>query len=262
MRWMVAVMLCLLGMASSPVLAQQPRPGDLCTNAIPVAVPTIVTGNTERYRTDLPPLCGPAAISADIWYTLIGTGFPVTAHTCYDTYFDTILYIFSGDDCDDLTCIAYVDDACGGYSMIQWPTQAGVRYFVMVAGVQLSRGQFALALEGETPHEDCDGDGVDDPTQIAANPALDCFNPAAVGQTGGPDGRLDACQCPANWNRDDAVNSSDISAFLTSWLLSSTAGNADADIDCSGATNSTDIAAFLTKWLAAMTSGDPADGCP
>ena len=62
-------------------------------------------------------------------------------------------------------------------------------------------------------------------------------------------------QCPADWNDDDTVNSSDVSAFLTSWLDSLQNGNLIADFDGNGAVNSSDISAFLTQWLADVTSG-------
>jgi len=62
-------------------------------------------------------------------------------------------------------------------------------------------------------------------------------------------------QCPADWDGSGAVNSNDISAFLTSWLDSVQNGTLDADFDQSGAVNSNDISAFLTAWLAAVGGG-------
>lgn len=58
--------------------------------------------------------------------------------------------------------------------------------------------------------------------------------------------------CRPDWNADGAVNSADISAFLTSWLASVNGGDCDADFDASGSTNSADISAFLTAWLAGV----------
>jgi hypothetical protein len=58
--------------------------------------------------------------------------------------------------------------------------------------------------------------------------------------------------CRANWNNDAGVNSSDISAYLTSWLDSVQNGNLNADYDCDAAVNSNDISSFLTSWLAAV----------
>jgi hypothetical protein len=58
--------------------------------------------------------------------------------------------------------------------------------------------------------------------------------------------------CRADWNGDGAVNSNDISAFLTSWLASISGGSLEADFDGSGAVNSNDISAFLTAWLGSI----------
>ena len=61
--------------------------------------------------------------------------------------------------------------------------------------------------------------------------------------------------CPADWDGDGAVNSGDISAFLTSWIDSVQAGDLVGDFDASGQTNSGDISAFLTAWIVAVTEG-------
>ncbi len=61
--------------------------------------------------------------------------------------------------------------------------------------------------------------------------------------------------CPADWNGDDAVNSNDISAFLTDWLASVSNGTLGADFNNDGVVNSNDISAFLTDWLDAVQGG-------
>jgi agmatine deiminase len=55
--------------------------------------------------------------------------------------------------------------------------------------------------------------------------------------------------CTTDWDGSDAVNSSDISAFLSTWLQSVQAGTLEADFDGSGSVNSSDISAFLSAWL-------------
>jgi hypothetical protein len=62
----------------------------------------------------------------------------------------------------------------------------------------------------------------------------------------------DPVGCPADWNGDAQVNSSDISAFLTSWLDSINNNDLNADFDGSGSVNSSDISAFLSAWLQAL----------
>ena len=62
-------------------------------------------------------------------------------------------------------------------------------------------------------------------------------------------------ECPADWDGDDAVNSGDISAFLTSWIASVQAGDLVADFNGDGQTNSGDISSFLTAWIDAVSNG-------
>ena len=61
--------------------------------------------------------------------------------------------------------------------------------------------------------------------------------------------------CPADWNDDGVVNSTDISAFLTTWLASVQANDLAADFNGDQSVNSTDITAFLTAWLQAVQGG-------
>jgi len=63
---------------------------------------------------------------------------------------------------------------------------------------------------------------------------------------------LEGAGCPADWDGNGTVNSTDISAFLTAWLDSLNQGNLDADFDGNGQVNSTDISAFLSAWLQAL----------
>jgi YVTN family beta-propeller protein len=61
--------------------------------------------------------------------------------------------------------------------------------------------------------------------------------------------------CPADWDGNGQVNSTDISAFLTAWLDSLNNQNLNADFDNNGIVNSSDISAFLTAWLQAVQNG-------
>ncbi|HYE03338.1 MAG TPA: hypothetical protein VD963_08900 [Phycisphaerales bacterium] len=127
-----------------------------------------------------------------------------------------------------------------------------------------------LFLGGTTFEDDtvdCNGNGIDDAQEIAGSPAMDCFDPAAgtlngFHQVGGPNGAIDACECPANFNRDAAVGTSDISAFLSSWFNDITTGQTKADINCSGSIGTNDVSTFLSIWFAAL-NGQPAfNNCP
>ncbi len=61
--------------------------------------------------------------------------------------------------------------------------------------------------------------------------------------------------CKADWSDDGAVNSNDISAFLTDWLASVGGGHLLADYNNDAAVNSNDISSFLTDWLDAVGGG-------
>jgi len=62
-------------------------------------------------------------------------------------------------------------------------------------------------------------------------------------------------ECPADWDGNGSVNSNDISAFLSAWLVSVQNGTLEADFDGSGSVNSNDISAFLSAWLQAVQQG-------
>lgn len=109
---------------------------------------------------------------------------------------------------------------------------------------------------------DCNANGTPDAFEIAATPTLDCYTPPTPAGPGGPDGVLDRCQCIGNWDRSAAVNSADISAFLSSWLAAVQGDPRIVDPDCSGSTNSSDISYFLARWLDAVTLLDPLANCP
>lgn len=61
--------------------------------------------------------------------------------------------------------------------------------------------------------------------------------------------------CSADWNNDGLINSADISAFLTSWLLSIADGDLVADFNNDQVVNSSDISAFLSAWLEQLPGG-------
>jgi photosystem II stability/assembly factor-like uncharacterized protein len=77
----------------------------------------------------------------------------------------------------------------------------------------------------------------------------------AATSSGGFATSLGGIPCPADWDGNGTVNSTDISAFLTAWLDSLNQGNLNADFDGNGTVNSSDISAFLTAWLEAVTVG-------
>lgn len=64
---------------------------------------------------------------------------------------------------------------------------------------------------------------------------------------------LTLVNCAADWDRSGAVNSADISAYLSGWLDAVATQHLGADVNGDGAINSADVSAFLTRWLAALS---------
>ncbi len=147
---------------------------DLCTDAIPLGVPTIRRigstvgqgmGMGEAPRCDLPPFRSPFGV----WFTVVGTDHMLTASTCNPctvgycrscTDFNTNLRILEGE-CGYLSCVASNDnfgwgaDGCmlSGYgeavlSRVSWCAEANVTYFIVISSSDAysQQGTFELSL--------------------------------------------------------------------------------------------------------------------
>jgi hypothetical protein len=133
----------------------EPVENDSCINAISLsstsaAAATSVEGSTlAATRSDFD-ACGLSNGSADVWYTIEGSGMMLTVSTCgQKTTFDTQISIYSGS-CTDLTCIVTNDDFCEVQSSVTWVTEVGELYFVRVHGYGYSAGHFELTTSQQT----------------------------------------------------------------------------------------------------------------
>ncbi|MBC7835106.1 MAG: hypothetical protein H7Y88_08385 [Phycisphaerales bacterium] len=61
--------------------------------------------------------------------------------------------------------------------------------------------------------------------------------------------------CPADFNADGAVASSDITAFMSTWFEDIYSGQLRADFNDSGSVTSADLTAFMTSWFTAVSLG-------
>ncbi|MHC4413828.1 MAG: nidogen-like domain-containing protein [Planctomycetota bacterium] len=130
-----------------------PPENDFCENAIgPLAVPSVTDGTTaQATEDDDAPFCGTGITSPGVWYTVIGTGTTMTAKTCGPLFdYDTKISVYCGP-CDDLVCIDGNDDNCpdgasGLLSTVQWCSQAGALYRILVHGFGGQSGDFQLFL--------------------------------------------------------------------------------------------------------------------
>ena len=76
--------------------------------------------------------------SPALWYVVQGTGETMRADTCSNyTNFDTVISILEGPcGLTNSTCLVSNDDSCGTVSSsVIWPTEAGVDYYIRVAGL-------------------------------------------------------------------------------------------------------------------------------
>jgi hypothetical protein len=208
--------------------APPPPANDSCATPEAIAVGATVTGTNENATHDADAAVQCHAANGPVlgvWYRVTGTGTRILASTCNTLWnFDTDLRVFCAD-CGELRCVASSTDACGPYAEVSWCSQAGAEYLILVAGARGDTGPFELMVIAEP--DPCEG-------------AVECVQVAV---------------CRPDWNQDQVVNSSDISAFLTTWLASVQDGTLEADFNEDQTTNSSDISAFLTAWLAAVTDG-------
>jgi subtilisin-like proprotein convertase family protein len=125
-------------------------------DGIPIAVPSLTEGTTTGATVDDEPTCVTANTSPGVWYVVQGTGTVLKATTCdgdggwAEPGYDTKISVYCGD-CEDLTCVTGNDDSCSGgtsglFSTVEWCSQLGATYYVMVHGFGGDSGDFGLNL--------------------------------------------------------------------------------------------------------------------
>lgn len=139
-----------------------PPANDDCANAIPLSCGSSVLGTTRNATLD-PQAgnCGTSVTTPGVWYTLVGTGGPITLTTCSnDTNYDTKLSVYTGS-CASPVCVTGNDDwnACPVsplHSRVEFNSLAGVTYRVLVHGFGGQTGEFRLtATCGSTQQVHC-----------------------------------------------------------------------------------------------------------
>ena len=132
---------------------------DHCHEALPVEPGGPPVHGSTRGATldpDAPSPCpdGVNVTAPGVWYHVLGTGNVLVASLCDGTNYDAQISVYCGD-CGQLTCVNGDDDGCGvpgGPSIIQWCSQAGVDYHILVHGFNNSVGEFTLLVtEQPTP---------------------------------------------------------------------------------------------------------------
>lgn len=153
-------------------------PNDDCPNGQPVTVPSLTPGTTIGASTDGVAACGgQSQTSPGVWYTVTGTGTILRASTCPGdggSGFDTKIMVYCRT-CSTLTCVGGNDDGgtangCAGFtSRVNFCTQAGNTYRILVSGFSTATGNFNLSVTHSG--------GV--PTPCTAT--IDCTPPPVLG---------------------------------------------------------------------------------
>ena len=125
---------------------------DLCENAIPVAVPSVTAGSTDGATLDtgFPTAAPCVSITAGgVWYSVTGTGNTMMADLCNGaTSYDSKMSVFCSD-CVDPLCVGGNDDYCGLQSAVEWCSQYGANYLILVHGYSSATGGFELTISDD-----------------------------------------------------------------------------------------------------------------
>lgn len=147
LQWCMA---CLVMLLSVSAFANH----DVCSEAVPLECGDIITGSTAEATADEVPNCTPQTNGPSLWYSVVGTGAPITVSTCNPgTEYNTQLAVYSGS-CTNLTCVGgnNVDFGCGinpRFSTVTFASTAGTTYYIYVTGQGGASGNFELSVECE-----------------------------------------------------------------------------------------------------------------
>jgi hypothetical protein len=137
---------------------------DLCSGAIALQCGTTITGTNVGSNPNALPSCVLLASGGGVWYSIVGTGSPITISTCNAaTDFDTQLAVFSGS-CSGLTCVGAntYDNSCSNRraSTVTFTAASGTTYYVYVTGTAGATGTFGLSVStcaAPIPNDLCSG---------------------------------------------------------------------------------------------------------
>ncbi|MCG9910112.1 MAG: PKD domain-containing protein [Flavobacteriales bacterium] len=121
-----------------------PPANDEIAGAIPVTCGSTTNGTSVNATQGIDEL-GTCVTSSQpgVWYSLTGTGNPITISTCGGAAWDTKLSVFTGTS-GSLTCVTGNDDACGLQSSVNFTSISGTTYWILVHGFGGATGTFAL----------------------------------------------------------------------------------------------------------------------
>jgi len=150
---------------------------DLASHAPRLRVGDVFSGCTSLATNDGSATCGSSAASRDVWYALTVPATRTVALSTLGSAFDTVLSVHSaapGNNANEIVCN---DDyaAPERWSRVTFTAQAGMIYFVRVAGWNGAFGEYAIAATSTISCPgDADGDGVINFSDL--NTVLSSFN--------------------------------------------------------------------------------------
>lgn len=93
---------------------------------------------------------GPASTAGTEWFIYMATSAQqVSISTCGNASFDTRISVFTGANCNSLTCVAMNDDSprcSAGSSQATFNTVTGSSYWIAVSGAGTQSGAYTLSV--------------------------------------------------------------------------------------------------------------------
>lgn len=166
----------LMSFISFSAFSQVTPSNDDCANAIKLYVGDVESGSTLNATSDPnAPTCNGVSLQAPgVWYVIQGNGAPITAEMCsFGATYDARISVYSGTDCNALTCVDADDNGCGatGEPTVTWTSQACETYYILVHGTGGQTGNFTLNIT--SPVESTIANAVAQPKVICLNESAD-----------------------------------------------------------------------------------------
>ncbi|MFN8396585.1 MAG: T9SS type A sorting domain-containing protein, partial [Bacteroidia bacterium] len=120
-------------------------PNDDCISPKPITCGQTMVGSTVTASPDQ------GFPSPGVWYSIVGTGGPITASLCGSDFSTNLVVYQSNAYCNNPPFVAQGTGACPQGSEVTWNSVYNVTYWILVNGVGNSRGNYSLSVNCVTP---------------------------------------------------------------------------------------------------------------
>ena len=216
---------CMVTGGASFTCAPPAPENDLCGDATAVVCGETISGsNVGGTNTGNPDIgfCGTGPGNSGVWYVFEGTGDIVTATTCNEgTDFDTKINVYSGS-CEEFACIGgnddSTDDGCqigtlNRKSKVEFDSEIGVTYYILVSGFGSADGNFDLSISCEEPPACTPASSLN--TEVVSNDCADGEGTYTVAVSFSDDGSAEEYVVSNDVNDETANVAADGSAEFT-----------------------------------------------